>query len=313
MIGHFSVPPSPGVRVDSGVENGDEITQFYDPMIAKIIAYGEDRSAARARLQQALAQTVVLGVTTNLALLQAIVAHPAYGAGQTYTSFLDETALLEQSGSAIAVDTLKYALQAAVLFDLIARPANGQRAQSYNPWQTLGAWRTIGEARTTSYSYGEQSYRVALIPAQAGAWQIQINDLPAESVTFTFWQEGLLLVRQGQQQRRATVLHQSNATLVSIEGLVLRLERRLPPDVDRTAHASAGGSVQKALTAPMAGTIVKVQVQDGDEVEQRQVLVILTAMKMEHTIAAPHAGKIKRVHCKEGEVVKGGAILVEMA
>ncbi|MGH2478692.1 MAG: biotin/lipoyl-containing protein, partial [Ktedonobacteraceae bacterium] len=66
------------------------------------------------------------------------------------------------------------------------------------------------------------------------------------------------------------------------------------------------------LSAPMAGTIVKVQVQDGQEVEQRQVLVILAAMKMEHTIAAPHAGKIKRVHYQEGDVVKGGSVLVEM-
>ena len=99
---------------------------------------------------------------------------------------------------------------------------------------------------------------------------------------------------------------------MSERGRVFHLVRQQPPGIESAARAGAGIHTQKALTAPMAGTIVKVQVQDGQEVEQRQVLVILTAMKMEHTIAAPHAGKIRRVHYKEGDVVKGGAVLVEM-
>jgi 3-methylcrotonyl-CoA carboxylase alpha subunit len=112
---------------------------------------------------------------------------------------------------------------------------------------------------------------------------------------------------------RLHILRQANATLVSVNGQLMRLVRQQPPGVEDTAHAAGGDEhAQKALTAPMAGTIVKVQVQDGQEVEQRQVLLILTAMKMEHTIAAPHAGKVRHVFYKEGDVVKGGAVLVEM-
>lgn len=100
--------------------------------------------------------------------------------------------------------------------------------------------------------------------------------------------------------------------LVALQGYMYRLQRRQPPDVDTTAHGGSTASAQKALTAPMAGTIIKVQAHEGDTVEQRQVLVILSAMKMEHTIVAPYEGKVRRIYFQAGDVVKGGATIVEM-
>lgn len=91
-----------------------------------------------------------------------------------------------------------------------------------------------------------------------------------------------------------------------------RLGRRRPPDVNTARQGGGAGHAQEALTAPMAGTIVKVQVKEGDTVEQRQVLAILSAMKMEHTIVAPYKGKVSRIHYAEGDVVQGGAVIVEM-
>ena len=108
------------------------------------------------------------------------------------------------------------------------------------------------------------------------------------------------------------VQHAGNETQVSLHGRMYSLEERQPPNVDTAVRESNPAHAQKVLTAPMAGTIVKVQVHEGDSVEQRQVLVILSAMKMEHTIVAPYAGKVRRVHYQEGAVVKGGAALVEM-
>lgn len=207
---------------------------------------------------------------------------------------------------------LSTALQAAALVELTRRERANDKAPAFNPWQTLGPWRTIGEARTITYEYQEQRYRVAVSAAPGESWQVRINEQPAQSIAWTPAQEHLVLLRYGSKLVRATVLRQNEQTLVSVRGQVFALARRQPPDVDQTAQSSAGVAVQKALTAPMAGTIVKVQVSDGQEVEQRQVLIILTAMKMEHTITAPHAGKIRRVHYKEGEVVRGGAVLVEM-
>ena len=311
-ITQFSTPTGPGIRVDSGIATGDEITQYYDPMIAKLIASGENRAATIERLQTMLAQTVVFGVETNLALLQAIATHPAFREGKTFTSFLDEHQLLESEEAGVATENLNDALRAAALLDLTEPHTPG--GQAYNPWRTIGPWRMIGEARRISYEYQEQRHQVAIspLPAQTGTWQVSVDEQPMETLTYTRGPDNLILLKRDQEQLHLSVQRQENETLVHVHGQVVRLARRQAPSVDAAARTGSAGSAQKALTAPMAGTIVKVQVQEGQEVEQRQVLAILTAMKMEHTIAAPHAGKIKRVHYQEGDVVKGGAVLVEM-
>ncbi len=310
-IAQFSAPTGPGIRVDSGVATGDEITQFYDPLIAKLIVSGENRAAAIARLDDALARTVVFGVTTNIPLLQAIARHPAYNEGQTYTSFLVEHGLLEPGELAGAGAELADALRAAALVEL-TRPVEDKNAtRDRNPWHTLGPWRMTGEARGTTYDYQGQRHRVTVAPA-AGQWQVRIDEQPAEQIGYTVGPENLVLLKRDHRQVRAYILPQENATLVSIRGQLFSLGRQQPLSVESTARAGAGGPEQKALTAPMAGTVVKVSTHEGQEVEQRQVLVILTAMKMEHAITAPHAGKVRRVHYKEGDVVKGGSVLVEM-
>jgi 3-methylcrotonyl-CoA carboxylase alpha subunit len=310
-IAQFHTPSGPGTRVDSGIASGDEVTQYYDPMLAKLIVYGEERSAAIARLQQALSQTVVFGVATNLALLQAIAGHPAYSEGKTYTSFLQEYNLLEPGSTSSSLDYLPFALQAAALLELTSIE---ETPRSSNPWLTLGPWRTIGEARHTNYICQEQRYQIAVSPTfpASSSWQIRIDEQPPEIVNYRRGPQDLVLLKQEHQQIRAYVLQHETEILVSVHGQVFHLLRQQPPVVEKAAQTGTGGPVQKTLVAPMAGTIVKIQVQEGQEVEQRQVLVILTAMKMEHTIAAPYAGKIRHVYSKEGDVVKGGATLVEM-
>ena len=315
-VTQFDAPTGPGIRVDSGIATGDEISQFYDPMIAKMIVYGENRAAAIARLRAMLAQTIVFGVTTNIALLSAIAEHPAFGEGQTFTGFLEEHALLEPEAFKSANEDLTEALYAAVLLELRIQGQAGSHAggtNEFNPWHTLGPWRMIGEAFTVTYEYREERYHVAISPAsEPDVWRVRVNEQPEETVSYIAGPENLLLLKRGPRQRRVHAQRQESETLVHVRGQVFRLGRRQPPDVEEAVRGGGGGHAQKALTAPMAGTIVKVQVQDGQEVEQREVLVILTAMKMEHTIAAPHAGKIRHVHYQEGDVVKGGAVLIEM-
>ncbi|HEY0755613.1 MAG TPA: acetyl-CoA carboxylase biotin carboxylase subunit [Ktedonobacteraceae bacterium] len=309
-VAQFRAPGGPGIRVDSGIANGDEISQFYDPMLAKLIVYGATRDTAIDRLRGALASTVVFGVTTNLGLLQAIAAHPAYAEGQTATSFLEEHGLLEPGKLSGDSNALMEALYAAALLEFTMLTASHER----NPWRALGPWRMAGEVRGITYIYQQKRYHVTLVPATdlAEAWHMRINEQPSEQISYMSGPENLIVLRRGQQQRGLYVLRQANATLVSAQGQFIHLARQRPPSVEHSARASLGENTQKALTAPMAGTIVKVQVQDGQAVEQRQVLLILTAMKMEHTIAAPYAGKVRHVHYKEGDVVKGGAVLVEM-
>ncbi|MDQ2904859.1 MAG: acetyl-CoA carboxylase biotin carboxylase subunit [Chloroflexota bacterium] len=313
IVTRFVKPEGPGIRVDSGIDSGDEISQYYDPMIAKLIVYGEDRPAAIARIRAALEQTVVFGVRTNAPLLHAISMHPAFEEGYTHTNFLNEQHLLDRRNEQPHNQRLQDALIAAGLhaLDDTLAPSN---PPSTNPWKTLGPWRMVGEARTVTYRYQEQEHHVALRPGlgDAGTWSVQVDSQPAEDVTYQAGNDDLVLLLRGVRQVRAYVQQIEGQTQVMLDGLIYRLERRQPPDVDAAAHGGSTVQTQRTLNAPMAGTVVKVLVADGAQVQHQQVLVILSAMKMEHTITAPADGIVRRVHYKEGDVVRGGAVVVEM-
>lgn len=312
-------PEGPGIRVDSGIENEDEITQFYDPMIAKLIVYGEDRSAAIARLRRALEQCPIFGVITNIPLLHAIAIHPAFQEGLTHTGFLDEHHLATKE--ILQEDTLPAeVLMAAALWtmhnesNVYNHNATGAHTNAASPWETLGPWRMIGEARVISYRYEEQEHRVSLKPiAEASdTWSVQLDARVPERVTVFCGNDNLVLLTRGTEQVRTYVQQDEDETQVILLGQLYHLSHRQPPDREAAAHDTVTVSTQKTLTAPMAGTIVKVQVHEGDTVQAQQALVILSAMKMEHTISASHDGTVRRVYYQEGAVVRGGAILVEM-
>jgi 3-methylcrotonyl-CoA carboxylase alpha subunit len=172
----------------------------------------------------------------------------------------------------------------------------------------------VGEARTLTYHYAEREHKIALRRSvdDRETWQVQIDSQPAETVTCTIGNDNLVLLQRGAAQVRTHVQEQKDEIRVILDCHSYRLERRQPPDVDVTSHGGTASHSQKTLTAPMAGTIVKVQVHPGDTVQAHQSLVILSAMKMEHAITAPYEGKVRRVNYQEGDVVKGGAVVVEM-
>ncbi len=332
----FKIRYAPGVRVDSGVASGSEVAVHYDPMLAKLIVFGEDRPAALERLRWALEHWAVLGVETNLPLLQAIAGHPEFAAGRTFTDFLtkhDLSAKLERS--ALPAEAL---LAAAALEVLDApageasgasgiRSANGRRP--FNPWIQGGALRRGGE-QALRYRYHGQEYGITLAPqADAGnTWDIRIavksqkakfqekaGEGDKQYILATLerpFPDAIAIQIEG-QHHLAFVARRGYETLVSWRGVAYRLERPRPLDVDVAAAAGAsGGLVQQKLVAPMAGTIVKVNVREGEQIETRQTLLVLSAMKMEHTIAATHAGVVKRLPFAEGAAVPGGAVLVEL-
>ncbi|GAC1503025.1 MAG: acetyl-CoA carboxylase biotin carboxylase subunit [Ktedonobacteraceae bacterium] len=323
----FVKPEGPGIRLDSGVTSGDEVTQYYDPMLAKLIVYGEDRPAAIQRLQHALEQTAISGVTTNIALLHAISTHPAFRDGQTYTNFLTthslphleaEQDLPDDALIAAALTTLRSEFNSQNIQAPHSPSSQFYRQGDANPWQLLGPWRMIGGALTLTYTCHKQAYKVALQRGsdRADSWSIFINGRSAGDITGIFNTQstnGPLLLRRGTLQTRAFVDRPDDATIqVSIASHIYTLQRQRPPTVDASVHGSEITQTQKALTAPMAGTLVKVQVRAGDIVEAHQVLLILSAMKMEHSITAPYAGRIQRVLYPEGAVVRGGAVVIEM-
>jgi acetyl/propionyl-CoA carboxylase alpha subunit len=194
-----------GIRVDPGVEEGDEVGLAYDPMIAKLIAHGETRKETLDRLAAALAKTEIGGVVTNLPFLRWLVAHPELRAGETTTAFLVEHP-----------------------------PLSPPRRRPARPWR--------------------------------GEFRLNLPAPPPHS----------------------------------------------PPDEDAAAHGHGAGGKQSAVTAPMPGTVIRVLVAEGEEVRQRQPLVVLEAMKMETPLVSPYEGIVRRVHVGEGDQVAGGALLVEL-
>lgn len=316
----FQPPQGPGVRVDSGVESGDEITQYYDPMIAKLIVYGEHRPAALERLTAALQQTALLGVTTNLPLLQTISLHPAFRQGETPTSFLEEQDLLSPTQEEPLPDEV---LIAAALHDI--EPALHETAlnASASPWQQLGPWRMPGGIYSRTYTYAEATFTIQLARVwdtiensypsiQQISWRIGIDDGPQEHVTaLNIGAGSFLLIRDG-QQHRLSLQRREHEIMVAYRGRSYTLQGRRAPDVTTTAHGGSHGSAQKTLKAPMAGTLVKVYIQNGENIEAHQVLAVLSAMKMEHSIVAPYAGRVQRVNYQEGAVVPGGAVIIEI-
>ncbi|MGZ3612148.1 MAG: acetyl-CoA carboxylase biotin carboxylase subunit, partial [Ktedonobacteraceae bacterium] len=263
IVTHFIEPQGPGVRVDSGIASDDEITQFYDPMIAKMIVYGEDRAAAIERMQRALEQTAVFGVKTNAPLLYSIATHPAFEEGRTLTSFLAEHALIGNitgqqhlPGEVLIAGALSEITGVVGLNNAYNGHVQPSNSAPTSPWSTLGPWRMIGEARRVIFSYQGKEYSVAIRPTRdgSGEWSVQVDNQPAENITCVFGNNDLVLLRRRAEQVQTYVQHAENETQVSVHGHMYRLEERQPPNVDTAVRESNPAHAQKVLTAPMAGT-----------------------------------------------------------
>ncbi len=269
-IAAFDVPRAPGVRVDAGFAAGSEVPVYYDSMLAKIIVWGADRPAAIARMDATLRETTIAGVATNLPLLRAIVADDAYRAGDTTTSFLDERMPHMHLGAREADEATLRRVAAALL------------ARS-------GAWR-IGAVGVPLAFALDGTTAHAHAAYDGTRWQL----------------EGDVAGTVEADARDATFDAQGGTVLVG--GRTVRWTYPAPPsaDAEHSAHAAASGDV----TAPMPGKIVSVAVAPGAAVEQRALLVVLEAMKMEHRIEAPVAGTVREVLVQAGQLVTSGAKLV---
>ncbi|WP_312360205.1 ATP-binding protein, partial [Stutzerimonas balearica] len=280
----------PGRRVDSGVTEGDTVSPFYDPMLGKLIAWGENREQARQRLLAMLAETAVGGVRTNLAFLRRVLAHPAFANAELDTGFIAR----HQGELLPPQDELPESFWQLAASAFVQGEAERVRNDDpHSPWQSKSGWRAGLPAETDlALSCSEAQQMVRLRPASAPKAQLIGEQLVVE-------QEGLR--RQHRAIRRGDNLY------LEWDG-ELRCVQRVDPIAEAEAsHAHHGG-----LTAPMNGSIVRVLVEAGQHVEAGTALVVLEAMKMEHSIRAPQAGVVKSLYCSEGELVSEGTALVEL-
>jgi len=296
----FSPPEGPGIRNDVGVETGDEVSLFYDPMLAKLVVHASDRGSAVRRLRNALRDYTVLGVSTNLPLLRSIAGHPAFAAGETTTGFLEDNGLTK-APSEIPPP------QEAVLLAAMAEIFRLAHSVSADPF-TAGPWRSLGAVRLR-YRAGEEEYEVEVERGKGGRLILRLGGRKAV-VELLSTEAGWLHAVLDGQRLAAGFAFEDGDVWISVQGDSFRLSRPSPLGVDDSGPGGAGAGA--SLTAPMPGTVVKVHVREGDEVEEGQLILVLEAMKMEQSVTAPHAGRVASLPHPEGALVPGGAVLAEI-
>ncbi|WP_366657495.1 acetyl/propionyl/methylcrotonyl-CoA carboxylase subunit alpha [Fodinicurvata sp. EGI_FJ10296] len=304
---HFSMPEREvGIRVDSGVDAGSVISVHYDPMIAKIIAHGPDRATALRRLGRALEKTEVAGPATNAAFLRRIVTHPAFAAGAIETGFIEKhTADLLPERRLPGLPTLGAAV-AGVLADRAAKAARqaGSSADPWSPWGDAGGWRLNGEGEERiAFRSGEVLLAVTLRYLRDGCILLTSDGIEAR-LAYRVDDDGMLSLGIDGVWRRVRVALDGLAVTVFDSGEIQRLSLVDPiADADRDA---VGGK----LVAPMPGRVVALHVAVGDSVKKGVALIVIEAMKMEHTILAPADGAVTGLPFGVGDQVEEGAELV---
>jgi 3-methylcrotonyl-CoA carboxylase alpha subunit len=303
------LPPPKIARVDTGVGQGDAVTPFYDPMIAKIIVWGEDRAAAIGRLRRALAETALLGVVTNLGFLARIASHPQFAAGEIDTGFIERhwPELIPPRAPAPEA-----ALAAAALARLVARDAEASAAAArsgdpFSPWARRDGWRLAGSAQQQFVFQDGPAERTLAAERKAGGWLIQLGDRDL-FVAGEYSPDGTLAMTLDGVRKHVIMLDHGPETAVFIEGESWRLL-----ELDPLAAGSGDDPTAGRLTAPMPGRIIRQTAEVGRTVRKGEPLVTIEAMKMEHTVTAPAEGVIEAVRFAVGDLVEEGAELISLA
>lgn len=297
----FAPSEGPGIRNDAGVETGDEVSLHYDPMIAKLIVFAADREKAVQRLRRALGDYTVLGVPTNLPLLRRIAGHPSFANGETTIEFLEEHGLTEAPPTPSPPEE---AILLAAAGDLSRSPSERLK----DPF-TGGPWR-LGGAMRLRYLVGEEEHRVEVERSRSGILKLRLDGREATVQVLSVGEGEIQAKLDGRHVVEAFAVEGADV-LIALNGESYRLSKPSPPNVDDAGSggSDAGGA---SLTAPMPGSVVKVLVNEGDEVEEGQLILVLEAMKTEHSVAAPHDGMVSALPYGEGDSVSGGAVLVEL-
>ena len=300
------------VRVDTGVEQDDEITPYYDPMIAKLIVWDENRERALARMLQALADYRIVGVTSNVGFLARLVACPAFAGADL------DTGLIERERdflfpAADAAEPPRDAWLLAALSELLRDRNYGAThaaasGDPHSPWHRRDGWRANGAARREILlRHGSSEKRViASYCGNGGDGFLLEIDGHASPAAGALRDDGSLRADLDGRRLGVTVIAAAEKRHVFFDGMSFIFAA-----VDPNHHAGEGAGAEGGLTAPMPGKVIALLVAPGAVVEKGTPVVVLEAMKMEHTLVAPASGTVKSFCYAVGEQVADGAELAE--
>ncbi|WP_186013502.1 acetyl/propionyl/methylcrotonyl-CoA carboxylase subunit alpha [Burkholderia gladioli] len=307
------------VRVDSGVREGDAITPFYDPMIAKLIVHGADRAEALKRMARALRDCEAVGLSTNVAFLQRIVASEPFATADLDTGLIErnhETLFAARPLAPVAVALACAALLAregatAASADKGKGGIGSMTAQAASPWGALGNWRLNGDyRRKLDWQLPERDTALAVRYEHGAHGGASLAIGEDEALAFS-WAAGAtpldLVVTIGGERGAGRVVADGDNFHVFVDGTAESFVWENP-----LAHAGDAEHGGGRLTAPMPGKVIAVLVEAGQKVEAGAPLIVMEAMKMEHTIGAPSAGVVAEVLYAVGDQVADGAQLITL-
>ena len=302
------------IRIDSGVEQGGEISIHYDPLIAKLVVHADSRKQAIRTMQNTLAQSGVLGVETNLGFLQNIMQHPDFEAAKTDTLFVDSNleSLLEENHN--SVDWVCWGTAIACLLEDYAESETKaqESMEPCSPWNSLNNWRTgPPEPHRVQLRNQQGTETEVTIIKENNSFRI-LNENAQISVTVSAHEDLLDLTwhSSGLEENGHHLLvlsHESQLLAVHQDG------RKLFTRLDPLAYEQSEEVSDFRLSAPMPGNVIRVLVKAGDEVSSGQPLLVMEAMKMEHTIVAPANGIVEEVLFQPGDLVQNDAKLVDFS
>ena len=307
-LSHLRLPAeTTSLRIESGVRQGDAVSPYYDPMIAKVIAWGTHREDALRRLRRALDAIEVVGVTTNRDLLAAVTVHFDYASGAFDTTFLDEhRGELVTEAKAPLVESL--VLAAIAELDQLAADARlpgAPQEDPYSPWRRRDGWRLFGrESCRLRFIDRDEEFLVRATAGEEGGHQVEWSGVVVWVRNATV-EHGVVSAQIRERRVVGRVVRSGQDRHVIIGGRIRRLGLG-GSDADSTAAEAGSGK----LTAPLPATVVKVHAALGQKVSRGEALMVLEAMKMEHVVIAPGDGVIAAIHYAAGEQVLEGAELI---
>ncbi|MEK9722620.1 MAG: biotin/lipoyl-containing protein, partial [Rhodospirillaceae bacterium] len=305
---HLAFPADDAhTRIDTGVAAGGAVTAHYDPMIAKVIAWGPDRDAARRHLIDALARTEVVGPTVNRSFLMTLAADPDFAAGNPDTGLIGR---MDEAAFTLPPDLGQAVLSLAAVHVLRSREAEA-RARAVrtdepgSPWNRTDCWRLNDTAhQDLEFQYGEAPVALSATPIDGG--YLLKGDAEWNVSAVAQNADGRLSLRLGDARTAGRVVQVGLNLTVFCDGGEWTLAL-----VDRTALAAGAGEAAPAFVAPMPGKLVAVKAAAGAQVPAGDTRVVLAAMKMEPAIQAPVAGTVLAVHYGVGDQVDEGVDLIE--
>ncbi|MGD9865685.1 MAG: biotin carboxylase N-terminal domain-containing protein [Pseudodonghicola sp.] len=297
----WSAAEGAGVRVDAGIAQGLEISPFYDPMLAKIVAHGASREEARARLIRAVEETVLLGTVTNSAFLADVLRQEIFAQGEATTAFLDDC--YPEGFPATAPAPAEVALAAALLMErdrAAALARAGHVAADQIGWSSAAL---LPRALTLEAGGETLACRVAALP---DGWRVRVG---AAELDVRVEEIGDSRLRARVDGRRLVARFAGAGDLLYLGLGARRLSLRRLRAGQSGAEEAAGGRI----TAPMPGQVLSVLTEAGARVARGDTLAVLEAMKMQHQITAAAAGTVTAVHVRPGQQLTGGDVMIEIA